>query len=103
MVDHASNPKAQEEDYHKFQASLDQSNNPASKQQQQKPKSKNHYHQTTKQYASCSLRKTSGVVDTHRGWPNDGHSLLISLLDELPCKSLRDAFCYDGYGPDLED
>lgn len=42
-------------------------------------------------------------MDTHRGGPNDGHSLLVGLLDELPCQGLGDAFGYDGYGPDLED
>lgn len=63
-----------------------------------------HTHTPNKnKYASSySLRKNSGV-DTHCGWPNDGHSFLVSLLDELPCEGLRDAFCYDGYGPDLED
>lgn len=40
--------------------------------------------------------------DTHGGRSNDGHSLLLRLLDQLPREGLRDAFGYDGDGPDLE-
>lgn len=40
--------------------------------------------------------------DTHGGRSNDGHSFLLRLLDQLPREGLRDAFGYDGDGPDLE-
>lgn len=40
--------------------------------------------------------------DAHSGRSNDGHSLLLCLLDQLPREGLRDAFGDDGDGPDLE-
>lgn len=51
---------------------------------------------------SLELKRLSGK-DTHSGRSNDGHSLLVRLLDQLPCEGLRDAFSYDGNGPDLKN
>lgn len=41
--------------------------------------------------------------DAYSGRSNDGHTLLLCLLDQLPREGLRDTFSYDGNGPDLED
>ncbi len=42
------------------------------------------------------------MKDTHCGWTYNANSFLMCRFVEFACEILRDAFCNNGYGPNLE-